>query len=68
MTQDAAPAEKSCGTCNLWAPNFYTHRKEHRGTSCCADAVMDLPASFIPNRQTMTAAQGAECICWEAKQ
>lgn len=61
-----ASAKKSCGTCGLWGYNFYTHRSWiDRGNTCCADAVMDLPASFIPARQTMRADQGAECICWE---
>lgn len=57
---------KSCGSCHLWAPNFYTHSPLiGRGTTCCADAVMDLPASFKPKRQTMEAHEGADCICWE---
>jgi hypothetical protein len=58
----------SCGTCLLWAPNFYTFTADRslRGTTCCADAVMNLPASFIPGRQTMTADQGDDCICWTA--
>lgn len=57
---------KRCGTCRLYGPNFY------RGlpgglpdATCCANAVMDLPASFIPNRQTMAWDDGANCIVWE---
>jgi hypothetical protein len=58
---------KTCGTCRLWAPNFHANMHAScRGTTCCADAVMDLPASFIPNRQTMRAEEGEGCICWES--
>lgn len=58
--------QKRCGTCQLWGVNFYEKRISFgENTTCCADAVMDLPASFIPERQTMTAEQGEGCICWE---
>jgi hypothetical protein len=56
---------KSCGTCALWGRNFYTWAAVGYLDTCCADAVMDLPASFIPIRQTMRADQGEGCICWE---
>lgn len=58
-------SENLCGNCHLWAPNFYTHvSAPFRGVTCCADAAMDLPASFIPHRQTMSAGDGDGCICW----
>lgn len=61
------PEEATCGNCGLWGPNFY---QRYRGlpvnTTCAADVAMDLPASFIPNRQTMKAHEGAGCICWRA--
>lgn len=43
---------KTCGTCRLYGANFYGQHSQPN-TTCCADAVMDLPASFIPSRQTM---------------
>jgi hypothetical protein len=55
--------EHRCGNCALWGRNFYARPSD---TTCCADAKMELPASFIPARQTMTAEQGEDCICWEA--
>lgn len=58
-------AEKTCGTCGLWEMNRALPGM-FRGKICCADIVMDLPASFIPNRQTMEAHEGDGCICWEA--
>lgn len=58
--------DKTCGTCRWWGANFYPRRTGCPvDTTCCADAVMDLPASFIPNRQTMGASDGEGCICWE---
>jgi hypothetical protein len=54
-----------CGDCRLWGRNFYSAYSQPN-TTCCADAVMDLPASFIPNRQTMGPDDGAECICFDA--
>lgn len=57
-------AERKCGTCHLWGANFYP-KDWPVNTTCCADVVMDLPASFIPSRQTMTADQGEGCICWQ---
>lgn len=68
FTLDTGGSEPSatCGTCGLWGANFY---RRHIGWSiyatCCADAVMDLPASFIPNRQTMLAHEGEGCIAWQ---
>jgi hypothetical protein len=53
-----------CGDCHLWGRNFYPASSQPN-TTCCADAVMDLPASFIPNRQIMGADDGADCICFE---
>lgn len=66
MTSEPAPTlvEKTCATCSLWGRNFYPEFSQPNFT-CCADVVMDLPASFIPNRQTMRAEEGAECICWQ---
>lgn len=59
--------ERLCGNCHLYGANFYPHREGWPvNRTCCADAVMDLPASFIPNRQTMDETDGAGCICWEA--
>lgn len=59
-----ADQEKTCGNCRLWGANFYKRRHDK---TCCADAVMDLPASFIPDRQTMEAHEGEDCICWQAR-
>lgn len=53
--------EKNCGTCRLWGQNFYKRPNK----TCCADAAMDLPASFIPARQTMEAHEGEGCIAWQ---
>ncbi len=59
-------AQRRCGNCRLWGANFYPrYRGWPVNTTCAADAVMDLPASFIPNRQTMNAGDGEGCICWQ---
>lgn len=58
-------AAKTCGNCRLYGANFYDQHSQPN-TTCCADAVMDLPASFIPNRQTMKPDEGAGCIAWAA--
>lgn len=57
-------AEQLCGNCRLWGRNFYSAALQPN-TTCAADAVMDLPASFIPNRQTMGASDGGGCIAWQ---
>ena len=57
--------DKNCGTCRLWAHNFYN--KQHpslRGTGCCADVKMDIPASWSSNAP-MLASDGEDCIAWE---
>lgn len=63
---NAAGLAKNCGSCLLYGANFYPRRPGWiADNTCCADVVMDLPASFIPNRQTMAAHEGEGCICWE---
>lgn len=65
----AQSAPRLCGNCGVWGPNFYRRYKNFPvNTTCAADAVMDLPASFIPNRQTMRADDGAGCIAWQPKE
>jgi hypothetical protein len=59
----------TCGSCRLYGANFYSFPANQiggAGNTCCADVVMDLPASFIPNRQTMEPDDGEGCIVWEA--
>jgi hypothetical protein len=64
---DGGEPERVCGNCGLWGPNFYSrHSFQTVNVTCAADAVMDLPASFIPNRQTMKAGDGAGCCAWRA--
>ena len=70
MTRDSIRqglVERSCGSCRLYGANFYSPAAQSfgGGQTCCADAVMDLPASFIPNRQTMNPGDGSECPIWE---
>jgi hypothetical protein len=58
--------DKNCGTCRLWAPNFYGNLHQSlRGTGCCADVKLDLPASWSSNT-SMLASDGEDCIAWEA--
>lgn len=65
VAETLAPEIRNCGSCGLWGANFYPKREGWpTDTTCCADVAMDLPASFIPARQTMTAEQGDGCICW----
>lgn len=59
----AEVVERTCGNCSLWGAHFYGETLQPNNT-CCADVVMDLPASFIPARQAMLPSQGAGCICW----
>lgn len=65
---ERAEGDKTCGTCRLWGMNFYPDAASGRrwNKTCCADAAMDLPASFIPARQTMEAHEGEGCIAWES--
>lgn len=55
----------NCGNCRLWGMNLHTRIPEGvRPGNCCADAVMDLPASW--NASTpMQATDGANCPIWE---
>lgn len=61
-------SDKSCGTCLYWSPWF--HRAipaSFRGTGCCVDAKLDLPASWSTN-SPMLATDGGDCIGWEPKE
>lgn len=64
---DCIEPSRVCGNCRLWGPNFYRRLKRVPvNMTCAADAVMELPASFIPNRQTMGFMDGGGCCAWEA--
>ena len=59
---------KQCGTCRLWAPNFYNVlRPFMRGAGCCADVKLDLPASWSSDTP-MLASDGEDCMAWEPTQ
>ena len=59
---DEDAVARRCGTCRLWGPNFYKAGRYDYGT-CCADAIMDLPAAFDRNRLVPSYA-GQDCSFW----
>lgn len=52
--------DKRCGTCKLWASD---------GTWQLNECAAPVPASvMVEDRDLMTAMDGNECPCWEAKE
>ena len=65
LAKGLSEVEKCCGTCRLWALNYYSNLMPSlRGTGCCADVKLDLPASWSTNTP-MLSSDGSDCCAWE---